>query len=68
MEVRSNAPSFGRETETAGRTLLFVMFHDGYIRHYEPTLRLLVDRDEAAKGLDSGPVQEKKVAEEATAA
>src|SRR4029077_13942741 len=27
-----------------------------------------VDRDEAAKGLDSGPVQEKKVDEEATAA
>jgi large subunit ribosomal protein L17 len=27
-----------------------------------------VDRDEAAKGLDSGPVQEKKPAEEATAA
>ena len=27
-----------------------------------------VDRDEAAKGLDSGPVQEKKVEEEATAA
>jgi len=26
-----------------------------------------VDRDEAAKGLDSGPVQEKKAAEEATA-
>ena len=28
----------------------------------------LVDRDENAKGLDSGPVQEKKVEEEATAA
>ena len=27
-----------------------------------------VDRDEAAKGLDSGPVQEKKVDEDATAA
>jgi large subunit ribosomal protein L17 len=27
-----------------------------------------VDRDEAAKGLDSGPVREKKVEEEATAA
>ena len=27
-----------------------------------------VDRDEAAKGLDSGPVQEKRPAEEATAA
>ena len=27
-----------------------------------------VDRDEAAKGLDSGPVQEKKVEDEATAA
>jgi large subunit ribosomal protein L17 len=27
-----------------------------------------VDRDEAAKGLDSGPVQEKKVEEDATAA
>ena len=27
-----------------------------------------VDRDEAAKGLDSGPVQERKVDEDATAA
>jgi large subunit ribosomal protein L17 len=52
--------------------------HGGYTRVLKAGFRYgdsapvavieFVDRDEAAKGLDSGPVQEKKVAEEATAA
>jgi large subunit ribosomal protein L17 len=51
--------------------------HGGYTRIMKAGFRYgdnaavavieFVDRDEAAKGLDSGPVQEKKAAEEATA-